>query len=851
MNMSYEFIKDSFSLIYNSGRINESDLINFLAFKENNFILKHNLSAIINFLKFLKSSDNIFILNGFMGSGKTHTANTFIDFIADDVLIFQNSYQEAITLDDILLSLFKDFSIYHNEKKIILPKVESNIFSEKINAYIKSCNSPMLFIFDSFEINTRSKDSQKDILDFINFLSHFEKIKIVICSRSFRTEDLISDTGVFYHSLSPITKEQLYDYLNDFSISGSKYEFDELYKLTRGHYILAELTVLILNLTHISLGSFCSEYTKSARNFVEFIVTKLLSLSSEKFIKLLILLSTIRHGLTEEFLLSRNFTTLDDITYLLQKHIIAEKFGQYYVKDYIKTEYLKSFSAETKIQVHDYLIKLYEEELPLKPFDRELFLSRQTMRQEIVFHKEKIQKLNEELAKTGKSRIPEMKDFTYLSYSKNSGYEQEETEEKPKQKRYIKNIKNTAAKRKRIEFSKEDSILLQSSSNNDSIEKKLKELVTIQDREEQYNTSEENYLNEQEIEIPQSLDAYIEIALKYEKAYNFSGAILYYKKALSYKDDNLFNEKEPVIYIKIAFCYKKIQDYENAISMYEKAYGLYINESPEKAHKVLLDIAKIYNEIYKFDKVKEVYERILYSANGVSSEMAIKCYLGLSDIADNNLEIEEALKYAKMALNTAEKVADIKLLTECYFKYALLFDDNNNIDMAQKYYLRCIQCSKNIEENIYLSSAYSNLASISLENNNITAAKMYYELAIDADKQTNNYEALYYSYSKLAQIHKNSSRDKHYECLVKALNAAKRLEDIGYTAATYVEIGDYYSVSKDYKRALKAYMLAKNIVTSYSADNLLSRINNGINKIKMIIGNNEFIRLLNEIKKKK
>ena len=125
-----------------------------------------------------------------MGSGKTYVADCFLDFINEDVLIFKNSYQEAINLDDILLSMFKDFSIYHNEKKIILPKIDTNIFSEKINAYIKYCNSPMLFIFDSFEINMRSRDSQKDILDFINYLSHFEKIKIVICSRSFKKDDL-------------------------------------------------------------------------------------------------------------------------------------------------------------------------------------------------------------------------------------------------------------------------------------------------------------------------------------------------------------------------------------------------------------------------------------------------------------------------------------------------------------------------------------------------------------------------------------------------------------------------------------------------------------------------------------
>ena len=131
-----------------------SALESFIADRDNGFILKHNIKAISQILHFLNTSDNVFILNGFMGSGKTYTVDCILDFINEDVLIFKNSYKDAVNLDDVLLSLFKDFSIYHNEGKTILPKVDSPIFSEKINAYIKYCDSPMLFVFDSFEIKS-------------------------------------------------------------------------------------------------------------------------------------------------------------------------------------------------------------------------------------------------------------------------------------------------------------------------------------------------------------------------------------------------------------------------------------------------------------------------------------------------------------------------------------------------------------------------------------------------------------------------------------------------------------------------------------------------------------------------
>lgn len=853
-NMNYSFIKEDINSSLQGEMSQQAYLENYLAFRDNNFILKHNINAINDFINFLKTPDNIFILNGFMGAGKTNTANVFTDFVSDDVLVFKCSYLNSINLDDILLSLFKDFSVYHNENKITLPKIESNIFSEKINAYIKNCNAPMLFIFDSFETNTFLKETQKDILDFIQFLSHFEKIKIVICTRSFMPENLKTDTSVVSHSLKPLTKDEVYDYLNIYKITGSKYECEELYKITHGHYLLVELSVLIMHSMHISLGVFGSEFARSTRTFLEFLVSKLFSFTSDKFIKLLILLSTIRHGLSKEFLISHGYTKEEDLNYLLQKHIVEEKFGKYYIKDYIKNEYVKSFSADTKLQVHEYLVKLYDDELPLKPFDRELFLSRQTMRQEIAFHKEKIEKLNEEISKTGKSnksRMAEMKNFNYFTYSKNSGYDKDEKEDKTKQKRYLQNVKTKPTdNRNKFELSKEDSKLLLTSSNNDQIEKNFKDIVAVQGMEEIYNASLKSTQIETETNEAESLDDFVEIAQTHENNYNFPSAILHYKKALSCTDDKMFKVKEPILYTKLAICYKKVQDYEESVNNYEKAYELYLTESTEKANKVLLSIAQIYSEIYKFDKVKEVYNRILHSSN-ISSEMTVRCYLGLSEIEDNNLDFDAAFEYAKKAVVSAEKSSNIKLITECYFKYGLLFDDNNDLGMAQKNYLKCIQCSKDVEENLFLSSAYSNLAGISLDNDNIPAAKKYYELAISVDKQTNNYESLYYSYSKLAELYKDTSSEKHYEYLVKALGAAKRFDDTSYAVSIYAQIGNHYLKTRDYKRALKSFILAKNLSSSNSQGNLISKIDTGINGIKTFLGESEFLKILEEIKKKK
>lgn len=846
IGMDYNFIKDIYKTVIDGLKVDNSILESFISDRENSFILKHNIVALSQILRFLNSSDNIFILNGFMGSGKTYVADCFLDFVDEDVLIFRNSYQEAINLDDVLLSMFRDFSIYHNEKKIILPKIESNIFSEKINAYIKYCNAPMLFVFDSFEINMRSKDTQKDILDFINYLSHFAKVKIIICSRSFKQQDLISADSSVSCSLTSLSNDEMYLYLEENNINGNKYECEELYKVTRGHYLLLELSVLIMQILDISLTIFLSEYKKSSKNFLEFLISKILYISSDKFIKLLLFLAVIRHGVDIDFLINQKLSSVEDLDFLLQKHVISEKFGKYYLKDYVKAEFIKTINTRTKIKVHKYLLDIYEAELPLKPFERELFLSRITMRQEIAFHTKRIENLEEELEKSGKPRLAETQGLTYLSYVRTSGYEAGMENKPSSAKRYIKNIKPRKDKNRRFELSNEDSLLLNASKPVDIIEKNLEDISNIQ-----LNKNEENIKLTEFNDVPDSLDDYIGIAQTYEEAYNFSSAIMYYKKALTYTDDEMFSVKEPIIYTKLAICYKRIQDIDEAIKLYEKVYQLYIENSPDKANEILLSIAQIYSEVYKFDKAKEVYKRILYSPAGVSNSMIVRVYLDLSELEDNNSDIESSVKYAQKALSISEKMNDISLLCECYFKYALLLDDTNNTDLALKYYLRCVQISADVDVNLYLASAYSNLAEISTDSKNLSAAKMYYELSINADKKQNNYEGLYYSYSKLAGIYKNENTEKNYEYLVNALSAAKKLDDITYSVSVYIEIGDYYFDKDDYKQSLKSYVLAQSLLPQHGAEDIYSKINAKINKIKLRIGESEFYILVDEIKKKK
>lgn len=840
--MLYNFIKNSFDSIVSSREMTFAALENFLTFKENKFLLNHNIDAIYKTLKFLKSPENIFIINGFMGSGKTSVVDVISDFLSEEVLVFKNSYQEAINPDDILLSLYKTFSMYQNENRVNLPKTDTSVFSDKINTYIKYCNVPMLFIFDSFEINMKNQDTQKDIIDFINYLSKFSKAKIIICSRTFSKKDLPDQSIIQSCTLQSLTLDEYNNFLTVMEITDEKTNSENLFNEARGHFLLIEMSVLVMNLLNISLDIFYNEFQNSKKNFLEFLISKILSFSSDKFQNLLVFLAELRHGASLSVIINNKLADKDDVEFLLQKRVIAEKSGQYYLKDYLKKEFLKTANVVIRAKINKLLIKLYEDELPLKPFERKLFLSRLTMRQEIAFHTECLESLSAELAKVEKNKLPETLGLNYLNYKQNN------KAEKPVQpKKYLKKFpKKSQIQMGIIDYTNTISENVTSSFNY-SLDNSAKEVEkTIELDSENvldYDTDLEN--------IPDGLNDFVNIADKYERAFNFSGAIMYYKKALTYNTDKDFDDKQPYIYSKLAVCYKKIQEIDEAVKMYEKVYSLYINTDSDKANFVLLQMAKMYSEIYKFDKSKELYNRILYSVVKPSYSIKIRTYLDLSELEDNSHNIAMALKYAQAALSEAEKSTDIKLLAECYFKYAILLDDSGKTDVALKYYLRCTQISNNPEENLYISSAYNNLAELSIENKNLSAAKMYYELSIEADKKQNNNEGLYYSYTKLAKIHKKNNPERCYEYLINALYSAKKLDDISYTVSAYLDLGDYYVSSGDFKRALKSYILAKTLLPKHSEQEIIVRVSKSISKIRLIKGEVAFENLLEEIKKKK
>ncbi len=814
------------------------------------FLLNHNSQAFLKLFEFLKSEDKVFILKGYSGSGKSEITDLIVkNFLSENVLTFKFLWQTGTNLDDILLSIYKDFTVFASKRKIILPKTDTIIFSEKINSYIKHCDREMLFVFDYLELSFISQKKQDEFCDFINYLLKFPNIKILIISRALNPKDIKINQSVSSYALRPLGEEEVQKllYIND--IAFDEESLSRLVADSGGHYIFLSMFILLSEILDIKPQELFEEYKNKGMSFSDFLLQKNLALLSDKFLTLFYLLSVIRLGVSERFIISRKIASKDDLEYLLRRRIITYEFGLYYLKDFFKSKYLQTIPVEIKKKIYSELIDFYESLLPKKPFERDLLISRITMRKEIEACNDAIELLKIEKKKF--KRPSTGKNFNYLSYSTMSNSEWNTQTPNYSPTNIPKISKKPSSTFGKAHLSKEDVNLLNLISPKDMLES---ELTSIVNRSEMLtNQAQETKNKEKDEEKNKQIEDFEELIFKAktkESEFKYREAIIFYEKALEQSDNPLYEAKCPALIFRTAFCYRHIQETDKAVHLFQKAAELYSKMNSEKSITALLCVAQSYSEVYRFEEAKEAYLKVLGFGKVLPDNIFIRANLDMAEIEDNNLNTESAAGYANNALQTAEKVDNKKLLTESYFKYALYNDDLGNFSIALKYYLKCVQASDNIDDNRFLSPAYSNLALLCYEKSDIQSAILYHQKAIEIDEKLHNNEGLYFSYIKLSEIYKKSDYSKTYEYLIKALKVVRKSEDKTHLITVYIELGDCYFKTGKIRKAIKSYTLANKLIEEYSKFEELYTLEGKLSVLKNSIGHAKYSQYLKEISRK-
>lgn len=782
----------------------------------NPFLLENNIKQINKIFAFLQSDKPLLLVNGFLGTGKDKIVTHTLSFKSEDALLLTYNSFETTILDDILLSFFDDFKKLTALNIIQTPKAKSENFTQKITAYFDSIQRPIIIVINSFE--EILKENKQEILDFIFHLAKYEKIRIVLISRNFNSAGFAEKIEFEKVSILALEKGIFEKYLRANDVKQIGPLSDELYKYTRGYYFYVTLALRIIKLRNLSLVDFLSGFNKSFLSFNDFILREALALVDPVSGHLFRFLTVMRHPVSVKLLQTLHLYNEERINFFVENLVLNREDNYIYLQDYYKIIAQNSITDQIAVKLHKGCVELYNIQLPLKPLDRDLLISRQTMRKEIEYHSMFLPRRSEYISKAVSGA--EFAEFPRVAKTQPAPQE-------PVSK------KETDDKLHKMSFVFDSEEVEHAFLNN--IANSIKNFISERTRSKVDDLTEAAKLPLVEI---------LNRAKNEEKNYNYKRAALLYQTALTLENDDDYYTFLPTIYIKLATAYQNLSDWFNSLKYFEQALEFFNSTGDiEKVNSMKWEIAEIYYITFKRDKAKTLLNEIL-DCNIVSTNLKVKTYLLLANLSDNSPNL--VFNYYKKSMEILDNTVEKPIRSELFFKFALMLDEKGETELAIRGYKKCIEVDYNPKINTYLSSALSNIATIYDENNNSELAAKYSLESLKIDEMTKNYNGIYVSSMKLAEINSRKDDDKALHYFKKAKACAFELNEPFYIASCDISMGDFYFIRKDNEQALKSYLSAYNVAkTNFSKDNI-DKIQQRINDIKVRVGEETFKKYENE-----
>ncbi len=729
---------------------------------------------------FLNSDTDILYINGFSGSGKSSVLKTAIKTYENDILKFHHLCFRGTVTDDFLLSYYDTFRNYALKGKIALKKNPEEGFMEKVSFYFNNLETPAVVIVDNFEAVT----DEEEITDFLIHISKFENVKIIVISKNpscaLVENPTVSLERIFFDKINLFEFGETLESMTD-NIDSSLIE--RLYEATDGYELYLKMALNYLDSIPLSLEEFLNEYKEKEIPFEEFIVNKQVSLIPDNYYPVLKNLAFINHNIPPLFIEAYELGDIKQLSYLLNKFMISEFWGSYYIKSYLRNYFTQNISLQDKVAVCNKLVSIYENELKKSPKDRILRLSRESIRKQIAF-------LNEITPKV--AQINPNPSFSYVAHAISNNPSWFVTDDKKTMRAF------DALKKKREE-------------------KKQKEA-------------------EEKIETPSLFETTMARALALDGEYQFREAldVLFEAKPLA---ENYVQKMN--VYSKIARTALKLNNNNLALSTLRELCEICKNENDTDSFaKYRIEIGKIYKKIYAFARAKNCFEEIINKSSYISKKTEAEARLALGEIyeLENNFEngVEQYKSAFDLILNSNGE-SDI-LLPEISYKLGALYDENGYFDEALIEYQNSIKYATISNNNLYLLKAYTNSGVILADSGETEDALNNLSRALELSNETGNYIDTYYIARNIAEIYKNTEPEKSYEYLNLALEYARLSGNSFEIAISLIELGDYYYDLKQNEQALICYFQAKTTLGASASKENTERVITRINDMKIKLG---------------
>ena len=762
---------------------------------ENRFLAENNKKQLEKLFTFYSGETKLMLVNGFVGSGKSQVVNLSKDFLAENVITLEYNCFETTILDDILLVFFKEFHELVAKGMIKQVKNKTDNFMQKIVSYFSEIDTPILIVLNSFE--NILNPNRKEIFDFLFHILKKDNVKLMIISRKLNFEDYIENVKYDKTTVLAFDKPLFEKYLRSEGIKNIGPVSDELYKFTKGYFLYTRLSVIIMKARNLTLIDFLSGYTKSFLPFADFIFREILSFVDPISGHLFRLLTLLRHPVGINLLREMGLYDEERVKFFVANFLLSKEKNTLYLQDYYKEISQNSIPDNVSVKLHRACVELYTSQLPLKPFERDLMISRQTMRSEIDFHNSFLPQKPKPMKELPMQTI----EAERVQLPKSS----EEPLKTPTREEILQNVSfvfHTDAEEQKIMDEIANSI-------NGFIDYSNKVLA-----------SDESKLPFMELINRANIE---------EKRFNYQKAIAFYQSALTMKQDLNFPQMVSRIYTQTAKCFEHLSDWYNATKYYETAMAYYLNAHDyEKYNDIKLSLANIFFITYKHDKSKILLEEIVNEGGNISANLKAQAMINLADLDSHSAN--EKLELYNKALKLAQSVSDNSVLAKLYFKTASFYDETDSPENAIIFYKKCSDIHS---DNKYLASALLGIAEILEETGINDKAVQYYKEGLRIEERDGNTNGQYLTLAKLANILKHMDTEEANKYYLETINVAKGLNTPYCVMISNIKYGDFCYAQKQYQTAISCYNEALIIAKENSkCEKYLSKIEQRIANTK-------------------
>ncbi|MCR4881181.1 MAG: hypothetical protein K6A44_04425 [bacterium] len=763
-------------------------------------------------------------ITGVSGSGKSSFKSLIKGLFAETTKVFEYNCSEVTELDDIFYALYK-FSLRNpiirkDAARSGVSTFKPNSLDEQILYYLKNSPSNLVLIFDGFEnlADEQGNMRAENMKSFLEYLSVMKNIKVVIMSNYDISKSLaLPENSLSSIELHGLDENQIKDFLAIYKVDSSPSVNKEIYDLSGGYIYQLKLLAIVSRVFNLPVGAVLKEKSMRREDLVVYLIKKLITKLSDEELNILTYFSVFRHEISLSVLKCvDSFVDVSGAISNLQRISLLEGEDNFEARTIVRNIVYATLGTKEKMYFHERIADFYANQIPLKPSERVLEISRISMYSEKFYHYNIYSKLSKsasiQSARSQTSVNPAVvpqdvkPDAQTIQYIASTKYLPDfEMKDKPASAMFNIEAQNDeeyldSEEKDFMNFSpfKPPKDILAGSKNNNPVEEINSRYM---DNLNDLNMIEDNDLMKAQDLLQKGNDAYLQ-----------------------------GNTEESITYLKSAL--PLLQDKDNS-SFYLAKYTL----------------ARAYSDNFDYDNALiQLKELMKYD---IPADLQVEVIIEQASVMEFQEKGTEALSLYNKALSIAKANNNKALCSKAYFKIALYYDDKNDTDKALYNYLLSATDAAELQDKSMLGSTYSNIASIYEEKNDTQKAVEFYKKSLKVDEYYKNFEGQTKSLSSLGGLlMKKNDINTAISVLLKATQCAKQTEDSYMIAASYLELGDAFFRKKDYKNALKSYMLSKKNIDSTISTDSKNKIERRFDMIVDEIGEKAYRFLLQELRTK-